>query len=49
VGELGLEQVRPHLEQILASSSEFTASVVRRAIDLLDDPDREVIHSVRAR
>ncbi len=47
VGELGLEQVRPHLEQILTSGSPFTASVVQRAIELLDDPDREVIHSVR--
>ena len=48
VGELGLERVRPHLEQILSSGSPFTASVVERAIDLLDDPDREVIHSARA-
>ena len=47
VGELGLEEVRPHLEQILASGSDFTASVVQRALDLLGDPDREVIHSVR--
>jgi ATP:ADP antiporter, AAA family len=47
VGELGLERVRPHLEQILLSGSPFTASVVERAIDLLDDPDREVIHSAR--
>jgi len=47
VGELGLTQLRPQLEQILASGSDFTASVVRRAIDLLDDPEREVIHSVR--
>jgi ATP:ADP antiporter, AAA family len=49
VGELGLEQLRPHLEQILAGGSEFTVSVVQRALDLLDDPDREVIHSVRTR
>jgi AAA family ATP:ADP antiporter len=47
VGELGLTQLRPQLEQILASGSDFTASVVQRALDLLDDPEREVIHSVR--
>ena len=48
-GELGLMEVRPQLEQILASGSDFTASVVQRALDLLDDPDHEVIHSVRPR
>jgi hypothetical protein len=47
VGELGLEQLRPHLEQILTTGSEFTSSVVQRALALLSDPDREVIHSVR--
>jgi AAA family ATP:ADP antiporter len=49
VGELGLEQIRPQLEQILTTGSEFTSSVVKRALDLLSDPDREVIHSARAR
>ena len=49
VGELGLEQLRPQLEQILTTGSEFTSSVVQRALDLLSDPDREVIHSVRTR
>ncbi len=48
VGELGLERLRPQLEQLLTDGSEFTVSVVKRAIELLDDPDREVIHSVRA-
>ncbi|MEP7121543.1 MAG: Npt1/Npt2 family nucleotide transporter [Byssovorax sp.] len=48
VGELGLEQIRPQLEQILTTGSEFTSSVVQRALDLLSDPDREVIHSARA-
>jgi hypothetical protein len=47
-GELGLSELRPQLEQILASGSDFTASVVQRALDLLDDPEHEVIHSVRA-
>jgi AAA family ATP:ADP antiporter len=47
-GELGLEPVRPQLQQLLTTGSAFTASVVKRALDLLDDPDREVIHSVRA-
>jgi AAA family ATP:ADP antiporter len=47
IGELGLERLRPQLEQLLTDGSEFTVSVVKRAIELLDDPEREVIHSVR--